>query len=225
MEHQLWGNAPAESRVRFEEAFTVLREGLTSSELTHRGEYFTHENLPMVLAPQQGPRPPFWYPGNVDYAGQHRLNTITGGPAAGIAKSVSKFRQLVKDAAEDWNPGVAEPTIGATCHLYVGETDELARQRVRSAFQRYHQNLTSLWARYDEPLPGGGPTLGGDVDLALKVGALVAGSPDSVAAHIRELADAADINYFIGAFAWGDLSHTEAMASLRLFADEVMPRF
>jgi hypothetical protein len=32
-------------------------------------------------------------------------------------------------------------------------------------------------------------------------------------------------NYVICAFAWGTLSHMQAMRSMRLFAQEVMPAF
>ena len=32
-------------------------------------------------------------------------------------------------------------------------------------------------------------------------------------------------NYFVAAFAFGNLSHEQAMNSLRLFAQEVMPAF
>jgi len=33
------------------------------------------------------------------------------------------------------------------------------------------------------------------------------------------------IRYLIFGFAWGDLSHESALASMKLFAEEVMPRF
>ena len=53
---------------------------------------------------------------------------------------------------------------------------------------------------------------------------LVVASPETVAAHVQELVDAAGLEYFITSFAWDDLTHSESMASFDLFAREVMPR-
>ncbi len=32
-------------------------------------------------------------------------------------------------------------------------------------------------------------------------------------------------NYFVGAFQWGNLSHEQAMRSIELFTNEVMPHY
>ena len=56
-------------------------------------------------------------------------------------------------------------------------------------------------------------------------GRLVVGSPATVRAEIEQLVAQSGINYFAPAIAWGGLSHDQAMRSLRLFADEVMPHF
>lgn len=51
------------------------------------------------------------------------------------------------------------------------------------------------------------------------------GIPDGDAAHIEALREGLGMSYFMGVFAWGDLDHAEAMASLALFVNEVMPGF
>jgi hypothetical protein len=56
---------------------------------------------------------------------------------------------------------------------------------------------------------------------ALSLDLVLAGTADALA-HVSGLGDAARIDYFVGAFARGDLSHAEAMASLTLFADAVV---
>ena len=46
--------------------------------------------------------------------------------------------------------------------------------------------------------------------------------PDDVRSHVEALSANAALDYFVGSFAWGDLNHEEAMASLGLFVDGVL---
>jgi len=225
-EHKLWGLPPDQARERFEEAFDIVRNGLLHKTLNHDGIRRHYADADLPLRPLQDPHPPFWYPGNVDYAGRHRLNTITAGPTAMVAKAVTTYNELLDSAEYDWNPGVIRPTIGVTRHLYVAETDALALARVRQAYPVYHDNLAHLFKRYKIPFqPPGDPSFDGDVDAALAFEGLVAGSPDTIKHHIERVRDETGIDYFVGAFAWGDLNHSEVMASLELYAKEVMPTF
>jgi alkanesulfonate monooxygenase SsuD/methylene tetrahydromethanopterin reductase-like flavin-dependent oxidoreductase (luciferase family) len=216
VEQRLWGLDSRVAREVFETHFQVLRDGLSANGVC-AGE-------PVSVEARQAGGPPVWYPGNVEYAGSHRLNTIVGGPTSTLAGAVEAYRGFLQSAQTNWNPGVAEPIIGVTRHIYVAPTDELAWARVAQSFPRYHDNLTSLWKKYDEPLPTD-PSVGGDTQFALGADLLVAGSPATVAAHIQAVNDVSGIDYFMAAFAWGDLTHEESMSSLELFTREVMPRF
>ena len=228
-EHMLWGYAEGEARDRFEETFEILRAGLGVDVLDYEGRFHRYRDAPILMKPLQEPRPPFWYPGNVEYAGAHRLNTVVAGPAALAAKAVARYRELAAGCAgeDDFNPGVAEPTIGILRHMFVAATDHEARTVAIRAFAAYHANLTVLFKKYDVefPSPVGDPSLGGDAQLALRVEALVAGSPRTVREQIEKTLEVTGLDYVIGAFAWGDLSHAESMRSLDLFAKEVMPHF
>jgi alkanesulfonate monooxygenase SsuD/methylene tetrahydromethanopterin reductase-like flavin-dependent oxidoreductase (luciferase family) len=52
----------------------------------------------------------------------------------------------------------------------------------------------------------------------------VAGSPETIRKYMDEYV-ATGANYFVGAFQWGDLSHEQAMRSIELFTNEVMPHY
>jgi len=54
---------------------------------------------------------------------------------------------------------------------------------------------------------------------------ILCGSPSRICAQIAHLVEVTHANYFIGCFAWGDLTLEQSLRSLRLFADEVMPAF
>jgi alkanesulfonate monooxygenase SsuD/methylene tetrahydromethanopterin reductase-like flavin-dependent oxidoreductase (luciferase family) len=225
-EHRLWGHDPDDARDHFEEAFEILRMGLTESVVNHRGDVYQFQDAKMPQRPFQSPHPPLWYPGNVDYAGRHRLNTVVGGPVPLVANAVTSYNELIAGAQENWNPGVENPTIGVTRHIFVAQSDAEALATVRRAYPVYHQNLAYLFKKYGVEFGGiGDPSFGGDVDAALGFEGLIAGSPATIVEHIERLRDEAGVQYVIHAFAWGDLSHAEACSSLQLFASEVMPAF
>jgi hypothetical protein len=58
---------------------------------------------------------------------------------------------------------------------------------------------------------------------AEKTGSLVVGSPDTVREYFTQYAREGNVDYLVTAFPFGDMTHEEAMRSLRLFIDEVMP--
>jgi alkanesulfonate monooxygenase SsuD/methylene tetrahydromethanopterin reductase-like flavin-dependent oxidoreductase (luciferase family) len=222
IEHRLWGNDPEAAGERTSEVLSILRAGLATSWLSHAGTGFVFDNVPMVMAPVQRPHPPIWYPGNVEFAGAHRLNTVIVGPQAAVKAQVARFRELAASCADDWNPGVATPIVGAVRHIFIASNRDAALERAREAWRAYDYNAMSLWRARGVTPPGEGPSFGGDFDRALAANLVLAGDADDAISHVKALRDEAALDYFVGAFAWGDLTHEEAMASLGLFADAVV---
>ena len=220
VEHQLWGNDPDVAGARTVEALAILRAGMAGRTLSHAGPGYTFDSVPMVMTPVQKPHPPIWWPGNAEFAGAHRLSTVVAGPQAAVKAQVARYRELVAACDDDWNPGVVAPTIGAMRHVFVAANRAEAIERAREAWRVYDRNLASLWrARGVTPL--GRPSFDGDLDAAMAANMVVAGNPDDLRAHVQALRDEAGLDYFVGAFAWGDLTHAETMGSLSLFTDAV----
>jgi len=84
-------------------------------------------------------------------------------------------------------------------------------------------HLRTLFDRWGLQPPND-PTLGGDVDRALELGVLVAGSPATVGEHLERFEAESGTDYFVGKFTIGDLTHAEVMRSIELFATHVMRR-
>jgi alkanesulfonate monooxygenase SsuD/methylene tetrahydromethanopterin reductase-like flavin-dependent oxidoreductase (luciferase family) len=225
VEHRLWGLEPEHAKVQFEEAFDVVRQGLGSDVVDFTGEHYSFKSVPAPMSPAQGRMPGFWYAGNAEYAAAHRMSTIVSGPIESISARAVEFRRRLAEPTVDWNRGVREPTFAVKRHVFVAPTDALAHEAVARAYPIYHQHLARLWRQYNEPFPNIDPSFGGDMHKAVAAGDLVIGAPETVSAHIARLRDEVQAEYVIGAFAWGDLSHAETMASMGLFACEVMPRF
>jgi alkanesulfonate monooxygenase SsuD/methylene tetrahydromethanopterin reductase-like flavin-dependent oxidoreductase (luciferase family) len=233
LEHTFWGHGPEEAWDRFEETLAVLVAGLTSDTLTYQGRYYRFDRLPMELTPKQQPYPPFWYAGNAEHAARHGMNFIGGGSVRRLPETAARYREVWEEGrtrSDRLNPHVLDPKIGSARHIVVAESDAEAERIGRRAWRVYHGNFPKRGYEAGEhpaPPPGAppplGPSLGGDFDLARKVEAVVVGSPETVRAYVQHYAADSGMNYFAGAFQWGDLSHDEAIRSLRLFAAEVMP--
>ncbi len=232
LEHRFWGHAAAEARERFEETLAILVAGLPADRLSFEGKFYRFDDLPMELAPKQKPYPPFWYAGNAEFAAQNGMNFIGSGGIRRLPETVARYRELWQQGrgrTDRINPHVTDPKIGSTRHLFVAETDAGAEKVARRAWHAYHRNFPKRGYETAEAGPNpdgrpGGPSLGGDFDLAMKVEAAVAGSPATVGDYVERYASDSAMNYFVASFQWGDLTHEEALRSLRLFGTEVMPR-
>src|SRR5215475_9914668 len=80
-----YGRDPSRSRAMFEEALAVILAGLTHERLTHTGEYYHYDDVPLPLQPKQRPYPPLWYAtSNLDsvaWAAARGLHLVGLGPA------------------------------------------------------------------------------------------------------------------------------------------------
>ena len=67
LEAYFWGSdADVERNYgRYLETLAIIQQGMSHDELTHHGEFYTFDNLPMRLRPQQEPYPPMWYMGGM----------------------------------------------------------------------------------------------------------------------------------------------------------------
>ena len=116
------------------------------------------------------------------------------------------------------------PMMGINRHIVLAETEAEARDIARRAYRPWRQHMELLWAKYDVPFPlkAGLPD---EWDPLQAHGHAIAGTPSQVRDYIAAQAEAAGATYFVCDFAFGTISHDEAIKSVELFAREVMPAF
>jgi alkanesulfonate monooxygenase SsuD/methylene tetrahydromethanopterin reductase-like flavin-dependent oxidoreductase (luciferase family) len=218
-EHILWGLDPDEAIDRTEEMLELLLAALQCEDdlFSFRGRFYRLDEVPIEVRPHQLPYPPLWRPGKVATAAKLGVSTVVGGPIPLVNSSIEEYRSLYQPVLD----GGREPTIGAIRRFVVAPTDEEADALGRRTWKAFSHNLTVLFRRYGL-LPPNDPTVGGDYDKAKEVKAVVVGSPERIRAHVDELTSAGLVDYVIGCFAFGDLSHDEALRSLELFAEHVV---
>ena len=224
-EHELFGNELATTRGVYEEVLAILQQALSTGRITHHGEHYRYDDVPVHFDTVQKPPPRFWYAGNLPRAAEQGMN--------GLGRAT---REMVEQYWQIWEAGRArqdprflgdDPLVGSTRHMVIADTDAEAVSLARRAFVAYadhfhctdprlgpHANPAAL------PMPGGT-----NFDTMREAGQVMAGSVATVRDALQRYLAAVGPkhNYLCGAFQWGDLTTEEARHSLDLFAAEVKP--
>ena len=227
-ELSFYGMNVAEAPSIFEEELEVILAGLSGDELNYESPRFQFHHVPMLLKPVQKPHPPLWYgvgsERSLKFAAEYGMNVFGLGPRTAMARATTAYREFWEAAADTprrKSGPVGEPLIGASRHFYVAETDQEARRVAKPAYEHWYGNLTHLSGTF-----GFRQTRAiGDFDEALELGTVIVGSVETVSELLEQHTQETGINYAVLQLAFGCLTHAQEMASLELFASQVMPRF
>jgi alkanesulfonate monooxygenase SsuD/methylene tetrahydromethanopterin reductase-like flavin-dependent oxidoreductase (luciferase family) len=227
-ELRYFGVDAAGTRAIFDEALAVLVAGLTHERLTFEGQHYRYHDVPMELRPLQQPYPPLWYPTHnpesVGYAARHGYHFVGLGPAALVRQHVDAYWQTWEAHRHDpgrLNAQVATPRVGILRQVYVADTDEEALTAARAAHGDWYRSITKLWHDHNDHSVDGLFAW----ETSTQYETILFGSPARVREQMARLLEVSGCNYVICAFAWGTLPHEQALRSLRLFAQEVMPAY
>src|SRR5690606_25029168 len=123
---------------------------------------------------------------------------------------------------------------GEDCALlrttFVAETREEARRSAEPAIDRLYGGYLggirarSIYAEPDEELPPRGPDEPW-FDFLMERDHLPVGTPDSVGEALERLRDAVDLEHLLIFNGLPGIAAEDSQKSLRLFADQVMPKF
>ena len=222
---------PDTAREVYGEALEVLLEGMTHDSLTYTGKHFNYKDVPMELRPLQDPHPPLWYPssnpGGSAYAGENGFHYCTLGGVETAKANIAAFNEAFSKrgqtigAQRPFPGGVA---VGISRQVTVAETDEEALKIAAPAYKVWHASLTKLWRENNVEGPHFARNTVDTVEKAIEGGTHIVGSPDTVREQIAAQIDALGVNYMVIAFNIGDLIHEDALRSITLFGEEVMPK-
>jgi alkanesulfonate monooxygenase SsuD/methylene tetrahydromethanopterin reductase-like flavin-dependent oxidoreductase (luciferase family) len=210
---------------QFREAFEVVRRGLTEDRLTFHGEFYDFDAVPIVMKPAQKPCPELWYglgqAESVAWCAANAANTISRRPPAQVRQLTDRYRQ-------EWQKlGRSEaelPLLGVNRHIVIAESEAEALATARRVYPAWRHHMGLLWHQYGVPFPLEA-ALPEDWALLQQHGDAIAGTPAQVCDFIAGEIAATGVNYYVCDFAFGTITHDEAMRSLELFASEVMPAF
>jgi alkanesulfonate monooxygenase SsuD/methylene tetrahydromethanopterin reductase-like flavin-dependent oxidoreductase (luciferase family) len=220
--HELayFGIDPDQAPAMYVEAYNVIRQALTRPAVSFKGKYYDFENVPVEIKPAQLPHPPFWYavqtPEGAVWPAENRINVVCAGPAPRIREITDRYRATW---AASGNAPDDIPLLGINRFVVVADTDRQAMELGRRAWPVFYASFMKLWKKHGTPLRW----LPEDFDTVVEHGGALAGSPDTIRANVRGMAEEAGANYFISEFSFGDLSHEEVLHSAAIFARAVLP--
>jgi alkanesulfonate monooxygenase SsuD/methylene tetrahydromethanopterin reductase-like flavin-dependent oxidoreductase (luciferase family) len=235
-EFRRFARSPDESVARYREGIEQVDLLLREESVTHRGRFHTIENTTSLPRPTQRPRPKFYVaalntPESFEYAGRMGYSVMA------IAFVAAKMRPLLAAYRDAWkaagHPGEGEVMIAF--HMFCDPDGERARCIAMPLIDNYLHSLVdaaSDWldGRTSQDYPGYDKIIAGlrasNAADQMTTGAAWVGTPDEIARTIAMMHEdfggfehaSLQVNFNLMRF-------EDAMASLRLFARKVMPRF
>jgi alkanesulfonate monooxygenase SsuD/methylene tetrahydromethanopterin reductase-like flavin-dependent oxidoreductase (luciferase family) len=208
-----FGMDPSESEARFYEAHDFIMKAWSGEEFSFEGAFFRAEKIRLVPRPVQAPHPPIWVasfgnPAMLRFAarnGYPLLHTFTG----------DSLRQNLQLYRSEYRGSGGQGSI-LTRMVYLEEDGDRAREEMR---------LPARWYIDNNP---GRPAAIASYELAVsefihKLG--IIGSPEECIEQIHSLHSEHQIDHLACIFGPGGVPHEKIMASMRLFAEKVIPEF
>lgn len=216
-----------------EEALPVLMDLLHNKRIRHRGKHFVadvdgdYEVFPHSL---QQPHPPIFLAAaterSIGVAAHYGFGMMMSSwtPFGELARQVKTYRAALDETPAKWRANPARGHVDVARWVYVAETDAKAKRESEEGIMR---NLVHFSSGHTSGYLG---TVSQDVGAnprdydALNKDILLHGSPDTVAEKLVILRDTVGVQSIMLHYPpW--YGHQKAVASLELFAREVMPRF
>lgn len=214
---------PSAGSRQFPEALAVVKQGLTSDELTFSGEFYDFHAVPMVLKPLQRPHPPLWYgvvtPETTHWAALEGASIVT---LVGTDAARAVFERFRSEWQEFGQPQDELPFMGVMRHVVVAETEDDAVCIAERAYRPWLANMRVLWDRHGIEFPLGLPP---EIGPLREAGASFAGTPDGFRAFVEHEIEATGATYFACYVAFGDVTLAEAMRTTELIGRHVIPAF
>lgn len=222
VEFKGFGTTQKERVPRMEENLVAIKRLWTESNVEMVGSHFELENATIGMRPVQSPHPPIWMGANADAAirraahfadcwylpPHNRVDTII--------RQLDVYRAELDAAGREFPlelPMRREVFVAAS----KAEALRLCGPSLALKYKTYHQ-----WGQ-SKPMPEGDNDLGQELEDLMK-GRFFIGSPDEVAQDIIGMCGQTGVNHLIISTHWPGMENEPALDSMRMFAEEVMPR-
>jgi natural product biosynthesis luciferase-like monooxygenase protein len=234
-EFEAFGVPMAESRARFEEGIAALKALWTEEAVTFRGQFHAFENVTSLPRPVQQPHPPIWIaavatPASYQWAGDQGYYLM-------VVPYLSKYDELASHIAmyreayrQSGAPG--QPRVMMVLHCMIDRNRRRAHELAWAGMERYlsvFKDIAGCWAGRNEPQYAAYAELPRLLDAMTRERieserrALI-GDPEEALETTQYLVDLFDDIELSLNVHFGGLSVSQAIESVRLFADCVNPR-
>jgi alkanesulfonate monooxygenase SsuD/methylene tetrahydromethanopterin reductase-like flavin-dependent oxidoreductase (luciferase family) len=216
----------SESRERFLETLDILKKAWTQDRFSHEGAYFRFEDVCVMPKPFQQPHPPIRMAASTQET--FPLVGRMGLPLFVAPRTISipDLKHFIGGYHAEWAAAghAGRGDIALSMPVYVAETDRKAREQARASTMHFFRTISQA-LRTSENRAGIADRLR---DLSYEdvlSEQVVYGSPEAVADRLLELREDLGFSSFSGWMNCGSqIPHARVLASMRLFAERVIPR-
>ena len=238
-EFEALGASMDDSRARFDEAVAIMTAAWTQEDFTYEGRFWSIPNpLTVLPRPTQAPHPPLFIaassPSTYVRAAEEGYGVLSSGAGLTldqVEEAYGRFAGALGDIdREESPPGAAGSGDHSTefhslRFVHVARSDEEAARHIETS--RWNGRVAAALRLGDDCVERGMATpvsSPGEPDDEQWAKRLVFGSPDTVIAMLKRLDDVG-VSHVVCHFDFASMVQDEIMASMELFAGEVMPAF
>jgi alkanesulfonate monooxygenase SsuD/methylene tetrahydromethanopterin reductase-like flavin-dependent oxidoreductase (luciferase family) len=223
------------SRERFEEGLEFVKQAWTQGRVSFRGKFLTAHEINVVPKPIQRPHPPIRIAANsadtFRFAGTNGYPIFSGGPVNPIPVLADRL-VLYKRACSDAGRALPKDWLAAMWFVFVGRDRASVRAAIEPSLRNYFDSVLEIiepqtlapehaheFERVRERLR--------KIDYETVDSLMgIFGDPEYCADRIAEMRERFGFTRLVSWFEAGGLTgHDNVLASMRLFAERVMPRF
>jgi alkanesulfonate monooxygenase SsuD/methylene tetrahydromethanopterin reductase-like flavin-dependent oxidoreductase (luciferase family) len=215
-----------------EEALPLLMDLFRKRRADHRGTHFRFKvdgDYELFPHSRQEPHPPIFLAGATDrsigVAGRMGFGLLlsTWTPFEGLAKQVKHYREALEETPAELRGNPARGHVDVARWVYVAETDAQAKAESEAGILRHQAHFFSGHTSGYLGTVGTGGASGRDYDT-LSRDIILHGSPKTVVEKLQRLQHMTGLGSLMLHYPpWYGID--KALASLALFAEEVMPKF
>lgn len=228
-------NVPLEeSRERFLEAIDIVVQAWTKETFSYDGKYYQYHDVQVVPKPLQQPHPPIRIACNSSEsfqgAGEHGWRIFSSPvvvPVQRLQQDIAIYKEL---RAEQGHPWKADD-IALMAPVYVHPSLATGRAHPEASITSYFRALGQMYSKQLDSLAEVYPRMR---EMQARMQNMtyshmlenfaIYGDPAFCIERIQWLKETFGIGQFIGWFnTGGKIPHEQVLASMRLFADKVMP--
>jgi len=207
---------------RLVENLEAIKRLWTEDHVNMKGSHFDLVDCTIALKPQQKPMPPIWLGANADAAVRRAAklaDTWFINPHQRM-DTIERQLNIYKQALAEFDKPFPKE-LPLMREIFVARTREeairLARPYLEEKYKVYH-----AWGQ-DKAMPKGDDDLSLDFD-ELTRDRFLFGSPDEVTEQIVGYNKNLGVTHLMLGLHWVGMPHSQVTDSMRLFAEEVMPK-
>jgi len=223
-EFDVFGRSLKERKGRMEESIEILNKCWSEDEFSFSGKYYNYENINVTPKPVQNPLP-IWIGAFSEPAIKRaaRMNAPLFIAAIGVIPIIKYLIDMHRGFLTEFGfdpDKIEQPVVR---EVYV------SREGRAKAWEKIKENITYTakgYASWGSFVDREGNLISDPADPSLYDIALeqsIVGSPEECIETINQYKEAVHMDPLICRFKFPGLSHKEAMESMKLFTNEVMP--